>query len=107
MRQDLPHPISLAESAAAVIEQGLANGRWAQLPGERKLAAELEIGRSTVRKALELLTREGQLGAPAQGRRRCVEACPTTGAALRGLRIGLLSSRQFYAYKPSTQRFLL
>jgi DNA-binding LacI/PurR family transcriptional regulator len=107
MRQNLPHPISLVESAAAVIEQGLANGRWAQLPGERALAAELEIGRSTVRKALALLTRDGHLGPPSQGRRRSAGAEPAAGTSLRALRIALLTNRQSHVYKPSTQRFLL
>src|SRR5687768_2095955 len=89
MRQNLPHPISLVESAAAVIEQGLANGRW------------------TVRKALALLTRDGHLGPPSQGRRRSAGAEPAAGTSLRALRIALLTNRQSHVYKPSTQRFLL
>lgn len=105
---NIPKPISLVEATAGIIARGLAEGRWRHLPGERRLAAELEIGRSTLRQALHLLTRQGALSAPAQGRRRMVSASiEAPRSASRIWRIGLVTARPPNAYMASTQRFLL
>ena len=104
---NIPRAISLVEATASVIERGLSDGRWRHLPGERRLAAELEVGRSTLRQALHLLTSQGRLAAPTQGRRREVSTHVPEIAASRALRIGLLTGLPPLSYMPSTQRFLL
>ncbi|WP_430334281.1 FadR/GntR family transcriptional regulator [Rhodococcus sp. ACT016] len=56
----------LADQAADQLRRRLAAGEWevgAKLPGETTLAAELGIGRSTVREALRMLAGQGMLRA--------------------------------------------
>ena len=59
-----PIGVNRGNSAAALrhmrtlIERGRFQGR---LPPERELAVELQVGRSTLRKALEVLEAEGQI----------------------------------------------
>lgn len=59
----------LADQAADQLRRRLQAGEWAvgaKLPGETTLAAELGIGRSTVREALRMLAGQGMLR-PRQG----------------------------------------
>lgn len=56
----------LADQAADQLRRRLAAGEWAvgaKLPGETTLAAELGIGRSTIREALRMLAGQGLLRA--------------------------------------------
>jgi GntR family transcriptional regulator len=53
---------SLGQQVAAQLEERILDGVWAtgtRLPGERDLAAEFGVSRSTMREALELLERSG------------------------------------------------
>jgi GntR family transcriptional regulator len=53
---------TLGQQIAATLEERILNGVWAtgeRLPGERDLAAELRVSRSTVREALDALERSG------------------------------------------------
>lgn len=105
---NIPKAISLVEATALVIEKGLAQGRWLHLPGERRLAEELEVGRSTLRQALQLLTEQGRIAAPAQGKRR--EPSPMERQAKQNKRIwriGMVSGLPAAAFMPSTQRLMI
>jgi DNA-binding LacI/PurR family transcriptional regulator len=52
--------VPFAAQCAAIIRAGCNAGRWTgHLPSERKLSAELEVGRITLRTALAQLKREG------------------------------------------------
>lgn len=56
----------LADQVADQLQRRLAAGEWAvgaKLPGETTLAAELGVGRSTVREALRMLAGQGMLRA--------------------------------------------
>lgn len=65
------------EETAIVLKEGLAGGRWLEfLPGEHELCAELHISRSTLRKALQLLYRQGMLTGGGHGKRHQVVAKP-------------------------------
>lgn len=54
----------LAEIAADVLQERIRSGEWplgARLPGETTLAAQLEVGRSTIREAIRRLAGRGIL----------------------------------------------
>jgi len=54
--------LSLVDQVAAALRMELDASRWpTQLPGEHQLAAQLQVSRSTLRQALQLLRREGRL----------------------------------------------
>ncbi|MFI9560388.1 FadR/GntR family transcriptional regulator [Nonomuraea endophytica] len=62
-------PSPLVEQAAQALREEIATGRWpvgTKLPGETTLAAQLGVGRSTVREALRALAGAG-LVQPRQG----------------------------------------
>ena len=66
----LLHRKSLVSQTADVLRQDLQHGLWpGRLPGELELCQRLQISRTTLRAALEVLTREGLLSS-SQGRRR-------------------------------------
>ncbi|GAB7066104.1 FadR family transcriptional regulator [Mycobacterium hodleri] len=56
--------IPLSEKAADALLSEIVGGRWKvgdQLPGEMALAAEMHVGRSTIREAIRLLAARGML----------------------------------------------
>ncbi len=90
----LPRRSSLVGECARVMKARIAAGEWTDaLPGERRLAALLNVGRDTIRLALAELAGEGTIAASAAGRQRRV----ILSAAGRGdsnketWRIGILS----------------
>lgn len=61
---------SLVSQTAEILRRDIQDGLWpARLPGEVELCQRLQISRTTLRAALEVLTREGMLSS-SQGRRR-------------------------------------
>lgn len=63
-------PGALARTVLASLRNGIASGRWrGMLPGEHKLCEELMVSRTTLRKALAQLHREGVLTDCGRGRR--------------------------------------
>ena len=88
---------SLAEECVRVIRVRLEAGEWSGgLPGERSLAQILEVGRDTVRLALQRLE-HGKVLSPARaGTRRMVLIQPerSTKNRVEALRIGVLSPRR-------------
>jgi DNA-binding LacI/PurR family transcriptional regulator len=58
----IPRRPSLIAETRAVLLEGIRAGRWVKtLPGERLLAAELQVSRATVAAAMAELKREGRL----------------------------------------------
>lgn len=62
---------SVIDQVAAALRHGILNGEWQEwLPGERRLCAELRVGRNTLRAALKDLSKEGLIEiVPGQGTR--------------------------------------
>ena len=91
MRQPQRH--SLVVETAAVLRDEIASGAWAAaLPGERRLAERLGVGRDTLRMALARLVDDGLIGAAAPGRRRRLRPDrPVSARASPSRVIGLLS----------------
>ena len=57
---EIPHRVSLASQACAILREGIRNGLWKKwLPSERVLCEELQVSRFTLRAALKELAREG------------------------------------------------
>jgi DNA-binding LacI/PurR family transcriptional regulator len=79
------------ELVAARLRDGLHEGRWSgSLPGEQRLAAELDVSAVTVRQALRLLEAEGVLTGRGLGRSRGISAAGANIATQRPLRVGIL-----------------
>lgn len=88
---------NLVEECVRVIRLRLEEGEWSGgLPGERTLAQILEVGRDTVRLALQRLEYEGVLGPTQAGSKRTVLIVPdrSTRSRQEALRIGILSPRR-------------
>jgi hypothetical protein len=94
----IPKRASLVEETTAVLKEGIAGGRWLEvLPGEHELGAELHISRSTLRKALQLLYRQGVLAGGGHGKRHQVVATArrgrhAAGGAWQGTEVRVLCS---------------
>ncbi|MCX6878601.1 MAG: substrate-binding domain-containing protein [Verrucomicrobia bacterium] len=83
--------ISLIELTTEHLRTGLQAGRWSgSLPGEPRLAKELDVGRGTIRNALRQLEVEGVLTGNGQGRSRGIAAGGAAGAGAPPLRVGIL-----------------
>lgn len=66
----LPQKPSLVQYTADAVRTAIRQGEWTeQLPGERRLCDRLQISRPTLRRALEILEREGLIQNE-QGKRR-------------------------------------
>lgn len=92
----MPSRGSLVLDCVRVIQLRIAAGEWQRLlPGERRLADVLQVGRDTVRLALQQLEREGVLAPADVGNRRQILAAPTQTVPgdERPLKIGLLAHR--------------
>jgi DNA-binding LacI/PurR family transcriptional regulator len=73
--EPLPKRTSLVHETANTLKQWIRSGILkAELPGELQLKDRLKIGRDTLRAALQLLTEEGWISAPGQGRQRRVQS---------------------------------
>jgi DNA-binding FadR family transcriptional regulator len=85
---------SLPEQVAAHLREGIRQGRWSDsLPGVQQLAAELDVARDTVRRALDTLEDEGVLAGRGLGRSRSINAAAAAGADKafqRPLRVAIL-----------------
>ena len=90
----MPQRGSLVAECTRVMRMRIDAGEWIDhLPGERRLAELLQVGRDTVRLTLDELEHEGWLEPAAAGRRRRIASVrkPAGGSATRSLRIGMLS----------------
>lgn len=94
-----PMPVrgNLVEECVRVIRLRLGEGEWSGgLPGERTLAQILEVGRDTVRLALQRLEYEKVLSPTQAGSKRTVLIAPDrmSESRVEALRIGILSPRR-------------
>lgn len=97
--RNTPMPVrgNLVEECVRVIRLRLGEGEWSGgLPGERTLAQILEVGRDTVRLALQRLEYERVLSPAQAGSKRSVLIVPDQSLESRveALRIGILSPRR-------------
>mgnify|MGYP003609932230 CR=1 FL=1 len=92
----IPKRPSLVEEAVSVMRRRLAAGEWTgQLPGERRLAELLQVGRDTVRLTLVELEAEGWLEPANTGTRRKIRMKPpVVSPRQRSLKVGILSPRR-------------
>lgn len=97
------HRLSLPEQVAACLREGLQRGRWGDaFPGEFQLAAELDVSRNTVRRALEVLEKEGFVVRSGLGRRRSITAAGRAMASQRALRVAILRNDSLLGANPQT-----
>lgn len=73
----IPDRESLPAQAARILREMISSGELqGLLPGERTLAAQLQIGRDTLRAALALLEKNGVISPNEHGKRRRILASP-------------------------------
>lgn len=90
----MPARGNLVVECVRVMKLRLESGEWGNLlPGERRLAQTLQVGRDTVRLSLQQLEREGVLAPAGAGMRRKILGVVAKRAKSRALRIGMLSHR--------------
>lgn len=101
----MPQRVSLIEQAAAVLRERLDYGEWSlSLPGEIQLAAELQVGRNTLRAALAILESEGRISRT-NGRRRAIKGQPQKAGPHRR-QVFLILSRPMGEFTPSTMLWI-
>ena len=78
----LPERSTLSDQVAAYLKRGISQGSWtSELPTENEFCRDLQISRSTLRKALAQLSTEGWIVQGGQGRRHLIRK--RNGARLR------------------------
>jgi DNA-binding LacI/PurR family transcriptional regulator len=92
----MPARSSLVLECVRVMQVRIEAGEWPQaLPGERRLAEILQVGRDTIRLALQQLERDGLLApADAGSRRRILGRVSKRPTIDQSLKIGLLAHRR-------------
>lgn len=93
----MPFRSNLVIECVRVMELRIASGEWDQvLPGERRLAEMLQVGRDTIRLTLKHLEQDGVLAAVDVTNRRRILVKPEGPSELetRPLKIGLLTHRK-------------
>ena len=96
----LPKRGSLVGECVRVMKARIGGGEWSgSLPGERQLAEQLNVGRDTVRLALEELTAAGVIEPGRSGRHRRIvtDKGPVLGTGRETWRIGMLSPAKLEA----------
>ena len=92
----MPSRGSLVMDCVRVMQVRISSGEWQRvLPGERRLAEVLQVGRDTVRLALQQLEREGLLAPADAGNRRRIVKGPKEihRSNEQSLKIGMLAHR--------------
>ncbi len=100
MMHRLPIKVSLVAQTASILREGIDAGRWVGwLPGEHALAAQLHVGRKTIRTALERLRREGLVRCKSGFRREIVRHA-TLSNTPGGTRVVLLVPEPLQSLNP-------
>jgi len=97
----LPQRLSLPTQIANTIIEMIASGDLIDtLPGERVLAARLQVGRDSLRSALEILESSGHISTRKHGIKRAIIKKPTKPASRVTKRIGFLSPKKLHELPP-------
>jgi DNA-binding LacI/PurR family transcriptional regulator len=92
----LPQRLSLVAQTAQSLRVGIRAGHWrTHLPGERQLCAHFQVGRTTLRAALEELQHQGWLDV-AHGKRRRIKTRRSRGSVPKRV-VGVLSPEGHYS----------
>ncbi len=98
----IPHRQSLPVQAAEIILEMISSGDLHDtLPGERRLAEQLQIGRDTLRGALHILENDKVISAREHGKRRNILS-PATRQHKMTKRIALMSPKSLVQFPPLT-----
>jgi len=92
----LPVRRNLVVECVRVLRMRMASGEWGQfLPGERRLAETLRVGRDTIRLTLQQLEEKGEIAPAAAGMRRRILrlASPGRTKPTQAFRVGMISIR--------------
>lgn len=101
-----PRRVSLVSQTAEVLEDLLRRGEWRNfLPGERLLSERLQVSRSTLHIALQLLKRGGLLR-PAARHRTCIVGAPSN-RTIRSAIVGVLLNQPLEMVHSTTALWLL
>lgn len=92
--------LTVVDQVVAALRDGLARGQWQEwLPGERRLKADLQVGRNTLRTALRTVAKEGLVEVvPGEGH-RILHTRAARGAAAERV-VGLLSAAPLSRLRP-------
>ncbi len=91
-----PQRLSLVAQTVQILRENIQHGRWQDhLPGERELAAHLQVSRDTLRAALDELTREGCITSMQRQRRRITAPKAGRARTLKKPILGILSPNPF------------
>lgn len=97
----LPQRQALPIQAAGIIEEMISSGEVRDLlPGERTLASELQIGRDTLRAALDILESKGVISSRQHGKRRSVLDTPKSKPRANTKRVAFLSPKKLLEFPP-------
>jgi DNA-binding LacI/PurR family transcriptional regulator len=97
----------LPERVAAHLREGTQQGQWGDpFPGEQLLARDLDVSRHTVRRALQILEREGVLGGHGHGRSRSITSIAAAMALKRPLRVAILRHDSGFSDNPQASLML-
>ena len=81
----IPKRVSLLAQSVESLRLGIASGQWeGHLPPERALCEELEISRSTLRRAMLKIEEEGLIDEGRSGKRRNIISKPSVGSLKSG-----------------------
>jgi len=98
----IPQRLSLVRQTADSLRAGIVNGHWRDwLPGERELAANLLVGRNTLRAALRELSAAGLVKAIQGSGHRIVRVTEPTLPREKPRSIGLLIPDGLHALRPN------
>ncbi|HYF37856.1 MAG TPA: substrate-binding domain-containing protein [Prosthecobacter sp.] len=100
---NLPKRVSLVAQTVNCLREGIRAGHWKErLPGERELCAKLQVGRRTLRGALEELQRQGWLEVADRKARRIRRETPAPGRSGEKKVVAVLSPRPMIELLPAT-----
>lgn len=99
--EELPRRRSLVDETVRALRLAIARGNWVEfLPGERELSIRFQVSRPTLRAALEVLARDGEIARSARRRCRLLEDRPRRKRPLSRL-IAAIAPRPLLAMPPS------
>ncbi|MBI5768632.1 MAG: substrate-binding domain-containing protein [Verrucomicrobia bacterium] len=98
----IPQRHSLVGQTVACLHDAIAAGQWREwLPAERTLCELLQISRSTLRRALAQLQRDGAIRAEHGAGNRILAPTPRTRGRLRSTEVALLTPEPLERLRPT------